>query len=82
MVILTVTRYGQHNQFTYATVAAAASAACTGVETNEAAPVSIQENGVVIWKNTGPFDGSYDKLYELSFDQNKIRNGDENANSR
>lgn len=73
MVILTMTRYGQRHQFTYATVAAAARDACADVETNEAAPVSIEEeNGVVVWKNGGPFDRSYKKLRELA----EIADGD------
>ncbi len=66
MVILTMTRFGQHHQFTHATVKDAARDACADVETNEAAPVSIEEDGVVVWRNGGPFNGSYDRLRELA----------------
>ena len=64
-VKLTMTRFGGRVVFLHGSVKSAAIAACADVETNETAPVSIEENGVLIWKNTGPFD-SYDKLRELT----------------
>ena len=65
-VKLTMTQFGKMIVFMHGSVKSAASAACADVKTNEAAPVSIEENGVLIWKNTGPFDDSYDKLRELA----------------
>lgn len=66
MVKLTMIRYGKKLEFTHETLRDAARDACTDVETNEASPVSIEENGVVVWENGGPFDGSYDRLRDLA----------------
>ena len=57
MVILTMTRFGQLYQFTHATVKDAARDACADVEANEAAPVSIDEDGT--WVLAQSSDGAY-----------------------
>lgn len=66
MAKLTTVRNGVQYFFDHATVKKAAQQACADVESNEAAPVCIEQDGLVVWKNTGPFDGSYDKLLEIA----------------
>ena len=66
MTVLIMTRYGKHIKSTHASIKSAAHTACKDIETNEAAPVSIKEDGIIVWQNTGPLDGSYDKLRELA----------------
>ena len=65
-VKLIMSRYGEKVNFMHGSVKSAASIACANVETNEAAPVRIEVDGVAIWESTGPFDDSYDKLRELA----------------
>ena len=65
-VKLVMSTYGRKVEFMHSSVMSAARDACADVETNEAAPVRIEVDGSVVWKNTGPFDGSYDKLRELA----------------
>jgi hypothetical protein len=59
-------RHGKKITFEFPTVKGAARAACSDVEHNEAAPFSIEGDGVLVWQNDGPFTGSYDKLRELA----------------
>lgn len=65
-VKLIMSRYGGKVEFMHGSVKSAAVDACSDVETNEAAPVRIEVDGETVWANTGPFDGSYDKLRELA----------------
>ena len=63
---LTLARHGRTFSRHFDTIKEAACYGQENVETNEAAPILIEKNGAVIWKNTGPFDDSYDRLYELA----------------
>jgi hypothetical protein len=66
MIILTMRRYGKNITFKHASVKQAAHDACADIETNEACPVKIEQDGVIIWENLGPNTDSYSKLIELS----------------
>lgn len=66
MVTLTMASYGKRHVFIHATVRDAALDVCADIETNEACPISIEEDGVLVWRNGGPTDGSYDMLRELA----------------
>jgi len=59
-------RFGSKIESIHETITDAAKEAVDDIETNEAAPYAIYEYSVLIWKNTGPFDGSYDRLRELA----------------
>ena len=50
----------------HGSVRSAARDACRRVAFNMAAPVRIEIDGKIVWENTGPFDGSYEKLRELA----------------
>lgn len=65
-VKLTTLRFGMPYEWGHNSVEDAAFNACCDVESNEASPCKIFENGKLIWENTGPFDGSYAKLRELA----------------
>lgn len=65
-VKLTMSRFGSRTEFSYSSVRSAAQAACDNIESNEAAPIRIEYNGATVWGNTGPFDGSYERLRELA----------------
>lgn len=51
-------------KFDHLSVEAAAKSACVNIENNLAAPVSIIDNGVEIWRNTGV--DSYEVLRNLA----------------
>ncbi len=59
-------RYSKKVEFTHKTIKDAARAACVDIENNTAAPFSIEDNGILIWKNNGPADESYDRLRDLA----------------
>ena len=72
-VKLTMSRYGTLNDYTYKSVKSAARDARTAVEFNKAMPVRIGVDDTVIWENTGPINGCYNRLYELAkIDQDDI----------
>jgi hypothetical protein len=65
-VKLTINKFGSKIKLMYGSVKSAARDACTFVETNEAAPVRIENVEDLVWENNGPFGDSYDKLRELA----------------
>lgn len=65
-VKLTMSRFGSRSEFSHGSVKSAAQAACDDIESNEAAPIRIECNGATAWENTGPFDGSYERLREIA----------------
>ena len=66
MVTLTTVRYGTAHTFNHSSVNAAARSACADIENNEAAPVKIEEVGVVVWENSWLSGDSYAKLRDLA----------------
>jgi hypothetical protein len=66
MVKLNVHRHGIPESFEFESVKEAASSAWWDIEENQAYPVSIEESGVIVWENKGPFTESSEKLRELA----------------
>lgn len=61
-VKLIVSRYGLKKEFMHYSIKDAAISAYNDIETNQALPISIENNGKTEWENKGPSSNSYEKL--------------------
>ena len=66
MVELHTSRFGVRQIWEFTTIQEAAKEADLKIEENTSCPVKIIADGKEIWRNEGPFSGSYDSLREMA----------------
>jgi len=65
-VKLLISTFGHFDEEYFDSIKSAAEHACYGVDSNSFAPVKILDGHSVVWENNGPFDDSYENLYEIA----------------